>query len=153
MIHFKSKVYVNMAVALLLFPVFLSACSTDPEPIAFGKDHCGYCKMTIADTRFGGELVTTKGKVYKFDAMECLLPYMNESKEQEYAHILGVAYDDPGNLLAVKQLHFVISEEYPSPMGAHLAGFQDSPPDGKESLTWKALQQQLSEFDPANYPE
>lgn len=153
MIHFKSKVYVNMAVALLLFPVFLSACSTDPEPIAFGKDHCSYCKMTISDRRFGGELVTNRGRVYKFDAMECLLPYMTESEEDEFAHILGIAYDEPGKLIAVHQLHFIISEQYQSPMGAHLAGFRDKPSGAIDSLNWEALQNQLSSFNPSNYPE
>ena len=29
--------------------------------------------MTIVDPRYGAELVTTKGKVYKYDAVECLI--------------------------------------------------------------------------------
>ncbi|MBD3630558.1 hypothetical protein [Cyclobacterium sp.] len=137
----------------LLLTLWLMACSTDPEPIAFGEDHCSYCKMKIADPRFGGELVSSKGKVYKFDAMECLLPYLNESKEDEFAHILGIAYDDPGKLIAVENLNFAISENYPSPMGAHLAGFRDQPTDGSKSLNWQALQDQLSEFKPSNFRE
>ncbi|NHE57147.1 nitrous oxide reductase accessory protein NosL [Cyclobacterium plantarum] len=148
MMHTNSIVDIHMAFILLLIPVLLSACSTDPEPIAFGKDQCSYCKMTISDPRFGGELVTTKGKVYKFDAMECLIPYKKENEEHDFAHILGIAYDEPGKLIAVQQLNFIISEQYQSPMGAHLAGFGDKPSGTIESLTWKTLQNQLSSFNP-----
>ncbi|SHM63920.1 copper chaperone NosL [Cyclobacterium lianum] len=138
---------------LICMPVFLSACSADPEPIAFGTDQCSYCKMTISDPRFGGELVTLKGKVFKFDALECLITYEKESTENDFAHILGLAYDEPGKLIAVDQLKFAISEQFPSPMGAHLAAFSADPPDEHTSLNWRTLQNRLSLSHPANSPE
>lgn len=137
----------NIQFIFFLISFWLLGCGAHPEPIAFGVDHCIYCKMKISDPRFGGELVTSKGKVYKFDAMECLLPYMEESKNDEFAHILGIAYDDPGHLIAVEQLKFVISEEYPSPMGAHLAGFRDHSFNENHPMDWKALKNHLSDFN------
>ncbi|MEX2569591.1 MAG: hypothetical protein WD431_26860 [Cyclobacteriaceae bacterium] len=153
MIHTTKSAKDTLLTLLLLIPFWLMGCGAHPEPIAFGEDHCTYCKMKISDPRFGGELVTSKGKVYKFDAMECLLPFMDELKDEEFAHILGIAYDDPGKLIVVEGLNFVISEEYPSPMGAHLAGFRDNPSKGNQSMNWKALSNHLSEFKPSNFSE
>lgn len=110
---------------LLFLGIFaaFTACTPEPEPIAFGEDHCEYCKMTIADPKYGGELVTSKGKIYKFDAVECLIPFMKENTSQNYALILAITYDEPGKLHAVQNLKFVQSPQFKSPMGANLATF------------------------------
>jgi len=63
------------AAATLLLSVVLSGCQTGPEIIKEGKDQCYFCKMTITDTRYAAEIVTVKGKVYKFDDMLCLLAF------------------------------------------------------------------------------
>src|SRR5690606_39239413 len=118
----------NIGLMLLIPILMLVGCGVNPEPIAFGKDYCSYCKMSIADPKFGAELVTSKGKIYKFDAMECMVPYMQEQGETEYAHILGIAFDDPGELHPVENLQFVVSEEFNSPMGATLAAFRKAQP-------------------------
>ncbi len=31
--------------------------------------------MLITDNKYGAELITTKGKIYKFDSMECLVEF------------------------------------------------------------------------------
>jgi copper chaperone NosL len=132
---------------LLLIPILLLArCGVNPEPIAFGNDYCSSCKMSIVDPKFGGELVTSKGKVFKFDAMECMVHYMHEQEETDYAHVLGIAYDVPGELHPVDNLQFVISEEYNSPMGASLAGFREAPPSNNnhEIHNWQSLINHLS---------
>lgn len=115
------------AVALPLLLLLLSACSTEPEPISFGKDQCVYCKMAIVDQQYGAELVTGKGKVYKFDAVECLVDYQEETPAPEggYAHVLAIGYDTPGELHPVAEMHFLISPEIRSPMGANLAAFAE----------------------------
>ncbi len=63
------------SVAIVLFCVFLAGCHTGPGVITAGKDHCYFCKMTITDVKYTAEIVTTKGKVYKFDDMHCLLAF------------------------------------------------------------------------------
>ena len=110
---------------LVLTPLFLTGCKVEPEAIQFGSDHCAYCKMTISDSKFGAELVTKKGRIYKFDAVECMVPFMMENPS-EYAHIMAVAYDEPGELLPVEETHFLIADEIRSPMGANLAVFKNS---------------------------
>ena len=58
----------NMASVAIAFMLYLfMSCNTKPEPFAIGKDNCSFCKMGIIDPRFGGEMITKKGKIYKFD--------------------------------------------------------------------------------------
>ena len=59
------------------------SCGISPLPIDYNHDECAYCKMKIADARFGAELVTSKGKVFKFDSAECLIwSYINDENTE-----------------------------------------------------------------------
>lgn len=128
-------------ITLVLLALILVSCGVGPEPIVFGEDPCSYCKMTIVDPKFGGELVTDKGKVFKFDALECMVPYLQENKSTPYSHKLGIAYDEPGELKSVDNLVFVFSENYRSPMGGNLAAFNPSADreDGENALDWQKI--------------
>ncbi|HRI80568.1 MAG TPA: nitrous oxide reductase, partial [Cyclobacteriaceae bacterium] len=66
-----------MRVIFVVLFLFMAACSTEPEPLQYGKDTCHTCKMTLMDNKFGAEIVTDKGKIYKFDDMSCFLNYYN----------------------------------------------------------------------------
>ncbi len=129
--------------------VFAFACSNDPEPINFGKDQCDFCKMTIADSKFGAELVTDKGRIYKFDAVECMVPYINEN-EHEYAHVLAVPYDEPGALRPAENLQFIISDSIRSPMGANLLVITNNTASDKfagQPYDWSGIQEYLLNED------
>lgn len=102
--------------------IFLTACQHGPEPIDFGQDQCAFCRMTIADPKFGAELITDKGRVLKYDAAECLINHL-KADAPPHEQLLVIAYDDPEQLYPVDSLTFVIAPEYRSPMGAHLAAF------------------------------
>ncbi len=121
----------------------LSACSVEPEPINFGNDHCAYCKMTISDPKYGAELVTDKGRIYKFDAIECMVPHLKENSETKFSYIMAVAYDEPQKLKKVEELHFVKNEHFKSPMGKNLAAFAKQPKEF-ESLDWKQLKKSFN---------
>ncbi|MEZ4944592.1 MAG: nitrous oxide reductase accessory protein NosL [Cyclobacteriaceae bacterium] len=116
-------------VAILVLPlaVILSSCSTDPIPLEFGKDTCYSCKMTLMDNKFGAELVTKKGKVYKFDDINCLLDYYNSNEEEqtEYAHKLVIDFTKPGTLIEASNSHYLKAEEIKSPMASKIAAFED----------------------------
>ncbi len=59
----------------LLLSLVTASCGSNPEPINYGHDECEFCRMQISDNRYGAELVTDKGKVYKFDSIECLIEF------------------------------------------------------------------------------
>ena len=38
--------------------------------------------MKISDGKFGAELITSKGRIYKFDDMHCMISYHKKSEQQ-----------------------------------------------------------------------
>jgi copper chaperone NosL len=114
---------------LFLFIIILvGSCIVEPQPIDFGADQCFSCKMMIADQRFGGELVSNKGKIQKFDAMECLIEYVKKNDEEDFKYILSVNFAQPRELINAKTAYYYIDPEIPSPMGANLSVYE-SPND------------------------
>lgn len=104
----------------------LGACSHAPEPIRYGKDACAHCKMTIMDKRFSSELVTAKGKVFKFDAAECMAAYLKENPVQAAdpkSNFLVSDFNQPGQLSDARKAWFLRDGSISSPMGGNLAAF------------------------------
>ncbi|MGO3707795.1 MAG: nitrous oxide reductase accessory protein NosL [Mesonia hippocampi] len=140
------KHYSLYTVLLLLF-----ACNISPKPIDYGTDGCYFCKMTIVDKVHAAEIVTKKGKVYKFDATECMLNFMDDFETNEIALYLSNNYLEPGTLIDATQATFLISKNIPSPMGAYLSAFKtkteaDSVQSSKGGTlyNWESLQVYLS---------
>ncbi|MEE9364140.1 MAG: nitrous oxide reductase accessory protein NosL [Cellulophaga sp.] len=109
---------------ILLMVVLLSSCSIAPEAIVYGSDGCHFCKMTIVDKIHGAEIVTDKGKVYKFDAIECMVNFDKEIDAGEKAMYLVNHYESPEELINAQEAIFLISKRIPSPMGAFLTAFK-----------------------------
>ncbi|MCG9971919.1 nitrous oxide reductase accessory protein NosL [Christiangramia crocea] len=107
----------------LIFAFTLISCEIGPEPINYGEDGCEYCKMTIVDKQHASELVTSKGKIYKFDAIECMINFRKEHKDIQYAMYLVSDFSKPGELIDATMATFLISEKISSPMGANLSAF------------------------------
>jgi len=108
---------------LLIFVGLLAGCKVEPQPIRYGEDMCHYCTMTIVEPGFGAEVVTKKGKAYKFDAIECMMNYSKENTDEEIALYLSNVLIDPAILYDATQLTFLKSESIPSPMGAFLSAY------------------------------
>ncbi|HET9441019.1 MAG TPA: nitrous oxide reductase accessory protein NosL [Longimicrobiales bacterium] len=105
--------------ALLLLA---GGCASGPQPIAFGEDECSHCQMAIVDQRYGTELVTDKGKVHKFDSIECMASFYTQEKLQG-AELYVTPYNAPGTLVKVDDALILHSEQLPSPMGGNLTAF------------------------------
>jgi copper chaperone NosL len=100
-------------------------CNTEAEPIRFGTDNCYSCKMTISDQRFGGELVTKKGKIYKFDDSHCLVEFLKAGAEEKtnIATTYLVDFAGNGGLIDANAALLYKSTELRSPMGGNVAAF------------------------------
>lgn len=110
---------------LLPLLLLLTACQPSPKPIEYGSDACDFCKMTIVDAQHGAEAVTSKGKVYQFDAVECLANFMEQQQDKPFAFLLVNGYHSPKELIDAKTCHYLISKNLPSPMGAYLTAFRE----------------------------
>lgn len=110
---------IGICITLILFV----CCSVEPKPIQYGVDNCHYCDMTIVDDKHSAELVTTKGKVYKFDAIECMIRYLHTDPQQQYKHLLVADFSQPGILVDANKSYYLVSKNLPSPMGEFLSGF------------------------------
>jgi copper chaperone NosL len=82
--------------------------------------------MVITDSRFGAELVTKKGKVYKFDANECLAAfYLKKRLDPKDVRSLWVTdFSHPKAFLEAEQANYLRAERLQSPMGLGLLAFK-----------------------------
>lgn len=113
--------------AVLLALFLLHSCTTTPQPFRLGVDACDYCKMSITDIRFGGEIITGKGKIYKFDDIHCLLSFKNTFDNTNSGNeIFLVDYSGNGQLLKVSEMKLLKSELLRSPMGGNVAAFANA---------------------------
>ncbi|MBL7858764.1 MAG: nitrous oxide reductase accessory protein NosL [Cyclobacteriaceae bacterium] len=112
---------------LLIIGIFLFACSVKPEPIQYGKDGCFTCKMTIMDKRFGGEVVSTKGKVFKFDDANCMIGFLNSGylEEANIAHRLVIDFNTPEKLVMAENAFYIKSDQLKTPMASQVAAFEE----------------------------
>ena len=137
---------INYYLLLVLFISFLS-CKAQPEPINYGHDDCSFCKMAIVDKAHSAQMVTKKGKQYKFDAIECMANYVNQNPEVAEKAILLVAdYKNPGTLTDAPKSYYLISRKIKSPMGANLSAVKSIEDANKlisefggEIYTWDSL--------------
>ena len=111
----------------LILPFFLMlvGCQVSPKPIDYGKESCQFCKMTIVDKIHGAEIVTTKGKIYKFDSAECMIHFLDDFDASKIKMCLTNHYSEPETLINAAKATFLISEQIPSPMGANLTAFKN----------------------------
>jgi len=99
-------------------------CDTGPVPIDYGSDVGAFCRMIIADERYGAELITTKGRILKFDSVECLASYLHsEIDPDDVASLWVTDFSDPPTLIRVEEAFFLHSPNLRSPMGMNLTAF------------------------------
>ncbi len=107
--------------ALLVLAFIGTSCSQEPQEIHYNSDECAHCRMMITDNKFAAQLVTDKGKAFKFDAIECLTAYSKANKEVADGAKYWVSdYNNPGSWLNTEEAVFIKSDVINSPMGASL---------------------------------
>ncbi|MBS1688565.1 MAG: nitrous oxide reductase accessory protein NosL, partial [Bacteroidetes bacterium] len=77
--------------------------------------------------RFAAEILTSKGKAYKFDDMGCLLKYMSENNlPNSDAKIFVANYSNPtASFLDANTAIYIHSEALKTPMNGDYAAFSD----------------------------
>lgn len=140
----KAKANRNRYVTALLFSVvmMMQGCSTDPQPIVFGKDPCHFCKMIISERSFGAELVTVKGKVYKFDDTHCIISFLKSGtiKETDKPEIYLVDYAQKEKLIHASKAFLLQGDAIRGPMAGNIAAFETAYSMQEFQIVWNAQQ-------------
>jgi len=112
-------------IAFFLLAMVLCACNTGPELIKFGSDDCNFCKMTIIDEKFGAEVITAKGKIHKFDDLNCLVSFLKArtTEENESSKIFVIDFLNKNKFIPVSEAVYYTGEEVHSPMNGNTAAF------------------------------
>ncbi|MFI5185792.1 MAG: nitrous oxide reductase accessory protein NosL [Chitinophagales bacterium] len=119
----KSVSKVSVAASVLLF--FIFSCSNKPQPFSYGKDVCDNCMMTIVDPKFGGELITKKGKAYKFDDLACMIHFLKSGpiNENDISQKLVINFQNQNDFIDAGKAFYLISPELKTPMGGNAGAF------------------------------
>ena len=146
----KQSLGINSHAAAIGLMLLLISCKASPDPIQYGMDACHYCRMTIVDKQHAAELVSQKGKSFKYDAIECMMNDLNRRKDESMAFILTSDYSQPGKLIDATKANYIITTSIPSPMGAFLSAFEDPKKvneliasSGGDAYDWTTLQQKF----------
>jgi nitrous oxidase accessory protein len=76
--------------------------------------------MGVSDVRFGGELQSQSGRLFTFDAIECLTSFFLEARERNDVRGVWVADYETSKLIPVDSALFLRSTRVQSPMGRSL---------------------------------
>ena len=147
-----STFYLHVVLLLMM------SCVHKLEPITYGQDECNQCKMMIVDKHYSCQLLTNKGKNYKFDAIECVIEFINENdiNTNKIKEIVVSEYLSPGEMISYKKAKFLISNKTSSPMGANISAFSSTDKILKiDSIgriyTWNTLVNNSSKIIDRNY--
>jgi len=135
--------------AILLFALSFSAlsCSTaNAVPIKLNVDNCGFCKMSISDGKYGAEVITQKGRVYKFDDIMCMVNYCKENASVKIESYYVHDFAQNNVLIAAETAFFLTGGDIHSPMRGNSIAFSKEN-DAKlfgtklkaEAITWKLI--------------
>ena len=119
--------HIGSLVVILGAVLVLPSCDKGPQAIDFGKDPCAECNMTIVDKRFGAEFVTGKGKVFKFDDVNCMVEFIERAPHNTdtSGKRFIITFNEGGGLMNADQMVFVKHDKIRSPMRSHIAAFCD----------------------------
>lgn len=111
-------------IAVVAAGVLMSACGgNEPRPIVLHEDSCTYCKMTISDARFGGQVVMKTGRVNTFDSIDCLVGWVRTADSTTIAGVYTIDLQHPGTFVNVHTAGFLRGGIMKSPMGESVVGF------------------------------
>ncbi|MBM4194811.1 MAG: hypothetical protein FJ202_10595 [Gemmatimonadetes bacterium] len=110
-------------VAALAVAAAAAACTPGPREIVLHQDACSYCRMTISDARFGGQVVMRTGKIETFDSVECLVSWRRTADTTAIAGTYVMDLEHPGTLVNAETAGFLRGATVASPMGGAMVAF------------------------------
>ncbi len=104
-----------------------TACSeSGPAEINLGKDQCDNCKMTITEKPYAAELLTSKGRAYKFDDVSCLTMYESANADKADGATQYLVDFPSGEFVEKSQATLITGGSIKSPMGGNTQAYKDA---------------------------
>ena len=120
--RFKKKTPVA-ALLVISIMAFSSCANKGPVPVNFDKDACEFCKMGITDAHFMAELVTQKGRVYKFDDISCMKKYAESAEKGSIKNYYVGNVEKLNEFIDATSAWYITHDSYKSPMGGNTVAF------------------------------
>jgi copper chaperone NosL len=110
---------------MFILVLLTTSCSNGPQAINYGVDNCSFCKMTIMDDKFSGQVISKKGKTFLFDDMYCLRSFLKNGGvwSNEIEKIYVSDYSKKGTWIDAEKAFLIYSANLKSPMGGNMAAF------------------------------
>ena len=124
-------------VVAIAMVTFVFGCTSGPKDVRYGLERCAHCMMVIDDDRFVAQLVTSKGKVFSFDAVECLARYNTDDSQHSrwvWSRLDGGAWK------RAEESRYVHNESVRSPMGGNVV-LIDNTDATEQVLTWEEMKE------------
>lgn len=133
--RFRKK---SVVVPILMLFLTASCANYEPVPIDFNKDSCSNCRMGISDEKFGAEAISQKGRVFKFDDIQCMLTFVKVDPNTKIAAYYVQNYSGGNLLVAADKAIFVKGDEISSPMNGGIVAFNSQSEAQKMATKYKA---------------
>jgi len=128
----KSKYSIKLTTPVIASAIILlftlQGCSRSQQPINYGKDACDFCRMTIIENKFGGEIISNTGKAFKFDDLKCMQAFIDNNylEKSKINTIFIVDYNSGALIEANYNTPLLKSAAFKSPMAGNIAAFTSS---------------------------
>lgn len=133
-------------IACLALVTLISCGPNQPKPIKLNADSCEFCKMTIANGKYGAELITQKGRYYKFDDFGCMIQFAKSNTVVAYESFYVNDYLKDNTLIPAEKAYFVKGGKINSPMRGNMIAFSTTQAQNEfsqklqaQALTWSEV--------------
>ena len=80
--------------------------------------------MKISNAKFAAEVITDKGRYYKFDDIACMIQYVKGNTKVAYSSIFVSDYGNDNKLIPAESSLYLKGGSISSPMRGDVAAFQ-----------------------------
>ena len=124
--YLSSQSGVSIRIVIFL-SLFIIGCQPDNSPVSIDKglDMCQYCRMTVTDLHYAGEIIERK-KVHKFDDIGCMLAYAQTHNLNTNNASFWVMDFDSLSWVKAEEANYVLSSEIKTPMAYGIIAFKDT---------------------------
>jgi copper chaperone NosL len=142
---------VTLGAAVVPSLAALEGCGeSGPRRIAYGREECAWCRMTVSDARYGAVQLNARGKQQVFDSVECLAQatLALDASEQSRAATRSWVTDSthPGTLVPASTARYLRSTGPGSPMGKGFRAFasgadaeREQQRNGGVTMSWEEV--------------